>query len=194
MSIQGSLSSAFQAVAAAMRTTRTKISGNVGGDISGLSTVSKSSMLSAVNEIVTRRSIGFRHSFALTNQPRTTWIQPTSFTALYNNPVSTFSLASGTLTMGANTVANVVGNWLFHMNVWLPDVTGCSVGCEIRIGGTAIARTMLNADTNPYASLSFPYYISGGQALTFHVYHTYTGVLGIGSNTAISGIISGAPM
>lgn len=178
-----------------MRTTRTTLSGNVGGNISGLSTVSKTSMLSAVNEIVTRRSIGFRHSFALTNQPRTTWIQPTSFTAIYNNPVSTFSLASGTLTMGANTVANVVGNWLFHMNVWLPDVTGCSVGCEIRVGGTAIER-VLNSDSNskPHVSLSFPYYISGGQALTFHVYHTYTGVLGIGSNTAISGIIAGAPM
>lgn len=197
MSIQGSITQGFQAVSTACRSLRSLVTGSNTGNLSGLNVKTKTSVLAAINEIELRRHIGFKYSFALGNTARTTWVQPTSLTSIYNNAQSCWSLASGNFTFGANTVANVQGNWLFHMTGWAPSNTDFGIGIEMRVGNTAVVRSYAEASSfsfSPYINFSFPYYITGGEVISFHIFHDFAGIIGIGSSIPLSGIISGNPI
>ncbi len=196
MTIESAIEAGFNAVSTGIRALHLLVSGSAKGDLAALTTISKTSLLSAVNEIVTGENVGFRYTFNMAAQPRLTWVQATGLTSVWNTAGSQISLNTGTgaFTFAAGSVANVARNWLFYLDCFTPTQDGISIAAEVRIGGVSIGRNVVGGVTGMSsgvfgtASLSVPYKIAGGEVLTFNMQHK------AGSTAALQGNIYGVAL
>lgn len=198
MTMESALAGGFSAAATGVRALHSLVSGAAKGDLSALTTITKTSLLAAVNEIKARQSIGYRYTFGMASQPRETWVQANPLTSVFNTATTQCSLSGGTFTFAASTIANVVGNWLFHIDAEATVSADRPVGVEVRVGGVSIGRATAGGNTtsmgvNTRASLTIPYRILGGEVVTYHFIFDYTPLLGSTTST-VNGTIGGVPL
>lgn len=189
MTIESAITAGLQAVATGMRSVRSLVTGSPTGTLSGLTTTTKTSVVAAINELKGIGDIGYRYTFSLTAQPKVTWIQPTVLTQVFNTAATQVSLASGSFTFAASTVANVAGWWLFDVQAEPNGSAGFPVAVEVRVGGVSIGRhacggvsTTLGVNTRAF--ISQPYRLAGGEVITYHFIFDIPSLLGIGATTS----------
>ncbi|QXV74241.1 hypothetical protein [Rhizobium phage RHEph12] len=190
MTIQSRIAAGFSSVATGVRSLHSLISGSNTGDLSALTTVSKSSLLAALNEIKAGQNLGFEYSFSMASQPRVTWIQATPLTQAFNTAGSQVTQSGGAFTFAAGSVANVARNWLFYLEAYTTTQEAADIAVELRVGGVSVARQVAGRTTGASSNqlyarphLSVPYRITGGQVITFHVMHNYTPLVGASTVT-----------
>lgn len=195
MSIESAIIAGFGAVSTAIRSLRQVVTGSVTGGLSSLTTISKLSIISAINELRSAGNLGFRYTFGQTSQPGRTWVLANPLTSIYNNASSVVTQSGGVFTFSPNTAPNVNRNWLFHIEA-ASTSAGVPIGVEIRINGVAQGRSVVGAMSSASglatrATLSMPIRLSGGETVSFHFYHDATGLLGVSVSSDIGGIVSG---
>lgn len=192
MSIQSQIANGLTSVATGIRSLRSLVSGSPTGNLSALTTVDKSSLLAAINEVKAGQNLGFEFTFNKATQPRVTWIQATPLVQTFNTAGSQVTQSGGAFTFAASSVANVARNWLFYIEAYTNTQEAVDIAVEVRVGGVSIARQVAGRTTGASANdlyarprLSAPYRITGGQIVTFHMMHNYTPLIGASTVTLI---------
>lgn len=198
MTIESAISAGFGAVSTGIRALHSLVSGSSKGDLSALTTINKTSMLAALNEVKARSSIGYRYSYNMTAQPRETWVQASGLTQVINTAGTQVTQSNGSFTFAASTIANVAGNWLFYGSAEAQVAADRPVAIEIRVNGTAIARQAVGGVSttmgiNTRAHVAVPYPIAGGEVITYYFMFDYTPLLGATTSTVV-GVVGGAPI
>jgi hypothetical protein len=193
VTIQSKIAEGLVAAANSVRSIRSLVTGSNTGNLNGLVTTAKGSVVAAINELKNQQSLDVsgRWSFSLTDQPRRTWIQPTAFTQVFNTLGTRVSLASGNFTIATGSLTR---SWFLYMQAEATSQDDIGMAAEIRLNGNVISRVAVGpmpTGSGLYcrATLSTSYRLLASDVITFHAYHNRVPPLLTTSNSNISGIV-----